>query len=170
MTSASLQLDAEALYAHLLSGMRARLPDSPHLIGIHSGGAWVAERLHKDLGLEGRCGVLDISFYRDDFDRIGLHPEVRPSDIPFDVAGQNVILVDDVLFTGRTTRAAMNEIFDYGRPRSIRLAVLVDRGGRELPIAPDYLGGELSLPLGQQAVLSQRTDGLFQLTLEGRDA
>jgi pyrimidine operon attenuation protein/uracil phosphoribosyltransferase len=163
-------LDAESVYARLCEAMRAALPADPHLIGIHSGGAWIAERLHRDLNLPGRCGFLDISFYRDDFDRIGLHPQVRPSDIPFDVAGKNIVLVDDVLYTGRTVRAAMNELFDYGRPNSIRLAVLIDRGGRELPVAPDYMGAAMSLAPQQSVVLSQRTDGLFQLSLEDSGA
>lgn len=106
------------------------------MVGIHTGGAWVAERLHQQLGLSEPLGVLDISFYRDDFTRIGMNPEVRPSQIPFDLEGRHVILVDDVLQTGRTIRAALNEIFDYGRPASVTLVVLVERSGRELPIEP----------------------------------
>ncbi len=103
------------------------------MVGIHTGGAWLAERLHRDLKLSLPLGTLDISFYRDDFDKIGLHAQVRPSDIQFEVEGSDIILVDDVLYTGRTIRAAINELFDYGRPGSIRLATLIDRGGRELP-------------------------------------
>src|SRR5690606_2873584 len=131
--------DAESLYAELrklVAEAIARLPQgSVHLIGIRSGGAWLAERMHRDLNLEGRPGALNISFYRDDFDRIGLHHQVQPTEIPFEVEGRHLILVDDVLYTGRTIRGAMNEIFDYGRPASIQLAVLIDRGGRQLPVA-----------------------------------
>ena len=116
------------------------------MVGIHTGGAWLAERLHRDLKLPLPLGTLDISFYRDDFDKIGLHAQVRPSDIQFEVEGSHIILVDDVLYTGRTIRAAINELFDYGRPGSIRLATLIDRGGRELPIAPQYVGAVLALP------------------------
>lgn len=113
------------------------------LIGIHRGGAKVADALQQQLEASGAAvsrGNLDISFYRDDFDTIGPNPEVRPSDLPFDVTDRHIWLVDDVLYTGRTIRAALNEIFDYGRPASVRLAVLVDRCGRELPIAADVAG------------------------------
>lgn len=112
----------------------------PLMIGIHSGGVWVAEALHRRLGLKEPLGALDISFYRDDFSRIGLHPQVRPSSLPFTIDGRHVVLVDDVLFSGRTVRAALNEIFDFGRPASVLLAVLVDRGGRELPIEAQVVG------------------------------
>jgi pyrimidine operon attenuation protein/uracil phosphoribosyltransferase len=108
----------------------------PLMVGIHTGGVWVAERLHRQLALAEPLGVLDISFYRDDFTRIGMNPEVRPSDIPFDLEGRHVLLVDDVIQTGRTVRAALNELFDYGRPASVSLLVLVQRNGRELPIQP----------------------------------
>ncbi len=107
------------------------------MVGIHTGGAWLAERLHRDLALRSRLGTLDITFYRDDFSTVGLHPQVNPSHLPEDVQDRNVILVDDVLQTGRTIRAALNEIFSYGRPRTVTLAVLVDRGLRELPIQAD---------------------------------
>ncbi|MEO5343321.1 MAG: bifunctional pyr operon transcriptional regulator/uracil phosphoribosyltransferase PyrR [Gammaproteobacteria bacterium SHHR-1] len=108
----------------------------PLMVGIHTGGVWVADLLHRQLGLSEPLGVLDISFYRDDFTRIGMNPEVRPSDIPFDLEGRHVLLVDDVIQTGRTARAALNELFDYGRPASVSLLVLVQRNGRELPIQP----------------------------------
>lgn len=119
--------------------------DDPAMIGIHTGGAWVAQHLNGLLGLEQATGLLDISFYRDDFTRIGVNPQVKPSRIDFDVDDRNIILVDDVLHTGRTIRAAMNEIFDFGRPASITLVTLVERSGRELPIQPDVIG--LSPPL-----------------------
>ena len=162
--------DAEALYADFLLAVREALQDLPadavRLVGIHSGGAWLAERLQQDLGLPGRAGTLDISFYRDDFDRIGLHSQVQPSDIPFPMAGAHVLLVDDVLYTGRTIRAAMNELFDYGRPASIRLAVLLDRGGRELPIAACAVGARVEPAPEGSLVLTRREDGRFDLALE----
>lgn len=113
---------------------------SPVMIGIHTGGVWLAERLHRMLDLSEPLGILDISFYRDDFSRVGVNPQVHPSSIPFAVDDQHIILVDDVLQTGRTIRAAMNEIFDYGRPASITLVTLVERSGRELPIQPNVVG------------------------------
>lgn len=167
--------DAETAYAALKSALAAR-PDIAHsaLIGIHTGGAWIAERLAADLGIRD-IGFLDISFYRDDFQQIGLHPEVKPTAIPFEIDGRAIVLIDDVLFTGRTIRAAMNALFDYGRPRRIDLAVLVDRitvGGapgdnltRELPIVPTCAGAAVTLPRDANLVLS-RTDGRFQLTVE----
>ena len=126
----------------------------PLMIGIHTGGVWVAEQLHELLGLTQPLGSLNISFYRDDYTRIGMHPQVNPSNIPMDVENQPIILVDDVLYTGRTIRAAINEIFDYGRPGSICLAVLVDRGGRELPIQADVIGKEMFLEGDEQVKLS----------------
>jgi pyrimidine operon attenuation protein / uracil phosphoribosyltransferase len=121
----------------------------PIMVGIHTGGVWIAERLHRALSLPEPLGVLDISFYRDDFSRIGLHPQVRPSDLPVEVNDRHIILVDDVLQTGRTIRAALNILFDYGRPASVMLAVLVRRGGRELPIAADATGLDLKRELDQ---------------------
>ncbi len=114
-------------------------------VGIHTGGVWLAQRICGDLGLSSVIGELNIAFYRDDFSKLGVHPTVEPSQIPFDINEKHVILVDDILHTGRTVRAAMNELFDYGRPLSITLVVLVDRNGRELPIAPDICGASISL-------------------------
>ncbi|MCK4950187.1 MAG: bifunctional pyr operon transcriptional regulator/uracil phosphoribosyltransferase PyrR [Gammaproteobacteria bacterium] len=127
--------------------------DNPVIIGIHTGGAWIAEQLHKILGCREPMGTLDISFYRDDFTRIGINPQVRPSSLPSNLDDRHVILVDDVLYTGRTIRAALNEIFDYGRPASVLLACLVDRGGRELPIQANVIGQTLRLKPGQQVKL-----------------
>ena len=127
--------------------------DNPVIIGIHTGGAWIAEQLHKMLGCNEPMGTLDISFYRDDFTRIGINPQVRPSSLPSNLDDRHVILVDDVLYTGRTIRAALNEIFDYGRPASVLLACLVDRGGRELPIQANVVGQKLELKPGQQVKL-----------------
>ncbi|HFE37164.1 MAG TPA: bifunctional pyr operon transcriptional regulator/uracil phosphoribosyltransferase PyrR [Gammaproteobacteria bacterium] len=126
----------------------------PLMIGIHTGGVWVAEQLHKMLELPQPLGSLNISFYRDDFTQIGMHPQVNPSHIPYSVENQSIILVDDVLYTGRTIRAAINEIFDYGRPAAIHLAVLVDRGGRELPIQADVVGKQMQPGPGEQIKLS----------------
>ena len=134
--------------------LKQRQVDDPLMIGIHSGGVWVAEKLHERLGIAAELGKLGISFYRDDFSRIGLHPEVKPSTLPFDVEGRNIILVDDVLYTGRTIRAALNEIFDFGRPASVMLAILVDRGFRELPIQPDVVGQRIRLNPNEQIKLS----------------
>lgn len=162
--------DAEALYAELRDAVKAAVaalpPGSTHLVGIHSGGAWLAERLHADLGLPERAGALNISFYRDDFDRIGLHHQVLPTDIPFTVEASHIILVDDVLYTGRTIRGAMNELFDYGRPASIQLAVLVDRGGRELPVAAALAAVRLDVPDSASINLTRDEDGRFVLALE----
>ncbi len=127
----------------------------PHMIGIHTGGVWVAEALHKALNLEQPLGSLNISFYRDDFTRIGIHPQVQPSSLPFSVDDQHIILVDDVLHTGRTIRAALNEIFDYGRPASVTLVVLIERSsGKELPIAADIAGAKLNLTKDQHIKLT----------------
>jgi pyrimidine operon attenuation protein/uracil phosphoribosyltransferase len=120
--------------------------ERPLMIGIHTGGVWVAERLHALLGLPDPLGQLDISFYRDDFTRVGLHPQVRPSHLPVALDDRHICLVDDVLQSGRTIRAALNVLFDYGRPASVLLAILADRDGRELPINPDVVG--LAVRLG----------------------
>lgn len=161
--------DAEELYSRLRDAVQAaiaRLPaGSVHLVGIYSGGAWLADRLHADLGLSGRPGFLNISFYRDDFDRIGLHHQTQPTDIPFDVEGKHLILVDDVLYTGRTIRGAMNEVFDYGRPASVQLAVLIDRGGRQLPVHAALCATTIPVPDNTSINLTQ-TDGHFELSLE----
>jgi len=132
----------------ILDGMASELAellkqagrDNPAMVGIHTGGVWIAERLHRKLGLGDPLGSLDISFYRDDFTRIGMNPVVRPSQLPFSIDDRHIILVDDVLHTGRTIRAAMNELFDYGRPASILLVALVERDGRELPIQANVVG------------------------------
>jgi len=149
----SLDIDVTATLDKMADQLRPLLDSRPLMIGIHSGGVWLAERLHKLLALEEPLGTLDISFYRDDFTRIGLNPQVKASDLPFDMEDRNIILVDDVLHTGRTIRAALNEIFDYGRPASIKLAVLIDRGGHELPIQADVVGESIELKPGQQIKL-----------------
>lgn len=137
--------NAESLIERLAAGLRALQVEQPLMVGVLTGGVWIAERLHQMLHIEEPLGSLSINFYRDDFTRIGLHPRVLPSDLPFDVNDRNIILIDDVLHTGRTIRAALNEIFDYGRPASVSLGVLVDRQGRELPISPDVTAETISL-------------------------
>jgi pyrimidine operon attenuation protein/uracil phosphoribosyltransferase len=163
--------DAEAQVAALAALIRADLPalsgdQPPALVGIYSGGAWIAERLCQLLDLPDEAGRIDISFYRDDFAEKGLHPQVKPTAIPFDTTDRHLILVDDVLYTGRTTRAALNELFDYGRPASVRLAVLADRGGRELPIAPQYCVWPVQLGAQQNLVLCRDDDGRLYWRVE----
>ena len=160
-------LDAEALYGTLLQQIRTGLAGVGDiaLVGIHSGGAWLAERLAADLGLTERLGFVDPSFSRDDYAEKGLRPDVKASQVPFDVNGAAIVLVDDVLYTGRTTRAAINELFDYGRPARIFLAALVDRGGRELPISADFLADSMVLGREQSLQLQRAEDGRFSLTV-----
>jgi pyrimidine operon attenuation protein/uracil phosphoribosyltransferase len=161
----SLDIDVDTTLEKMAEQLRPLLDSRPLMIGIHTGGVWLAERLHKLLGLDEPLGTLDISFYRDDFTRIGLNPQVKASNLPFDMEDRHVILVDDVLHTGRTIRAALNEIFDYGRPASIKLAVLINRGGHELPIQADVVGAEIELKPGQQIKLT----GPDKLALEIQD-
>jgi pyrimidine operon attenuation protein/uracil phosphoribosyltransferase len=161
--------DAEQLLAKLAEDIRPLITPDTALVGIHSGGVWLMERLLPMLGHDLACGSLDVSFYRDDFNSRGLHAETRPSQIPFDVNDRNILLIDDVFYTGRTIRAAMNELFDYGRPASISLAVLVNRGGRELPIAPQVCAAEIPLPHEQNLQLLRNEQGRFSLQLECAD-
>ncbi len=157
--------DAEQLLADLTEKMRPDVTKNTVLVGIFTGGVWLAERLHQTLGLTLPLGALDVSFYRDDFGQIGLHPQVKPSNIPFEVEGRHIILIDDVLYTGRTIRAAINELFDYGRPASVRLAALVDRGGRELPVAANYVGATIVLLEDKMLALEQSINGKLSLSL-----
>ncbi len=154
--------DAEAQCVTLANLIRPQLQANTLLVGIHSGGAWVARRLSELLELPGEVGLIDVSFYRDDFGEKGLHPQIKPTSIPFDVEGRSLILVDDVLYTGRTTRAAINELFDYGRPASIRLAVLADRGGRELPIYAEFCPWRPGLGDSEELVLETSDTGHLQ--------
>jgi len=131
---------AGALGEHLARHNR----DAPLMVGVHTGGVWVARKVHQLLAVEAPLGTLNINFYRDDFTRIGMHPMVTPSDL-FSVDDRHVVLIDDVLHTGRTIRAALNEIFDYGRPASVTLGVLVERSGREIPVQADAIGDSLDL-------------------------
>jgi len=146
--------DPEKLVRSMAEEMRGKIAPDAALVGIYTGGAWIAERLHRALGLDGPLGFLAVTLHRDDFGRIGLHRESRRSQIPFAVDGREVVLVDDVLHTGRTIRAALNELFDFGRPKAVRLAVLAQRNGRELPIAADFLGELIDVAADEDLVLS----------------
>ena len=167
-TTTTDAFDAEGLYRNLLEQVRAGLAGVPDaaIVGIHSGGAWLAERLAADLGLQSRLGFIDVSFYRDDYAKKGLHPDVKPTRIEFNVDGATILLVDDVLYTGRTVRAAINVLFDFGRPQRIMLAALVTRGGRELPVAADFAGAHATLEPGKSLALSRAADGTLSLTIE----
>ncbi|MFZ9545364.1 MAG: bifunctional pyr operon transcriptional regulator/uracil phosphoribosyltransferase PyrR, partial [Hylemonella sp.] len=141
----ALSLDAEALYQELRRGVQAIAIPAAHLVGITSGGAWLAERLQRDLALPGEAGVISSSMHRDDFAQRGLSAGGQTR-LPFEVNGAHIILLDDVLYTGRTIRAVVNELYDYGRPARVQLAVLVDRGGRALPIKADFAAARVTLP------------------------
>lgn len=172
MTSTNIQLPhAEELLKILAKKLQPLLQSNTALVGIHSGGVWLMQRLlvllEKDIAAHAiQHGTLDVSFYRDDYDKRGLKSENRPSQIPFDVENKHIILIDDVFYTGRTTRAAMNELFDYGRPASITLVALVNRGGRELPIAPQITAADITLDAAQNLQLIQNTVGKLSLELQ----
>jgi pyrimidine operon attenuation protein/uracil phosphoribosyltransferase len=161
-------LDAEAAYARLKDAICASESGGRglKLIGVHSGGVWIAERLQRDLELPGPFGTLSSAFHRDDYSRRGLPSAIKSTELPFDIEGADILLVDDILFTGRTVRAALNEIFDYGRPARVRLAVLIDRGGRELPVAADFCGLAHALPADRSFTLSRDPHGRFNLVIE----
>ena len=166
-------IDAEALYRELLGQIRAAYGESltqagaPVLAGIYSGGVWLVERLAKDLNVAG-FGVVNVSLHRDDYAKKGLHSQASPTSLPFEVDNRKILLIDDVLSTGRTVRAAVNELYDYGRPASVELAVLADRGGRELPMAARFTGGIVDIPANATLVLTQRDDGTLAFTTEAR--
>jgi pyrimidine operon attenuation protein/uracil phosphoribosyltransferase len=164
-----LTLDAEVLYVELLRDMRQLLASTttpPRLVGVASGGAWLAERLKQDLGLAEPVGVLSSAMHRDDFASRGLAASGQTL-LPFNVNGAHIVVLDDVLYTGRTIRAVLNELFDYGRPASVKLAVLVDRGGRELPVQPDIAVSRITLPAGQSLQLARAESGLFSFEVQG---
>ncbi|GFO72531.1 pyrimidine operon attenuation protein/uracil phosphoribosyltransferase [Bathymodiolus japonicus methanotrophic gill symbiont] len=142
------------LESSIFEVMEQRKVHNPIFIGIHTGGVWVAEKLHRWLKIEEPLALLDISFYRDDFSQIGVNPKVKQSKVPLTLEGRDIILIDDVFYTGRTIRAALNEIFDYGRPRQVILGVLIERNGREVPIRPDCIGAEINLAKGQRIKLT----------------
>jgi len=144
----------DQLAERLKTVIAERTLNNPLLIGIRTGGVWIAERLHQKLHIQEPLGLLDISFYRDDFSQIGMNPKVKPSQLPPRLEGRDIILVDDVFYTGRTIRAALNEIFDYGRPNQVVLAVLIQRDGKQIPIAPDCVGIQIELNPGQRIKLT----------------
>jgi pyrimidine operon attenuation protein/uracil phosphoribosyltransferase len=154
----TFNLDIHSLLDDLETDLKIQIAlrklKNPLMIGIHSGGVWVAEQLHQRLKIQEPMGTLDISFYRDDFSRLSMHPKVKPSKLPVHLEGRDIILIDDVFYTGRTTRAALNEIFDYGRPNQVVLAVLVERDGRQIPLRPDCAGCTFTLPEGQKLKLT----------------
>jgi len=166
--------DAELTLTALAERMRGAVAFDAKFVGIYSGGAWIAERLARMIPGEHPVGYIDVSFYRDDFARTGLKPAVKCTDLPFQVEGATIVLVDDVLYTGRSVRAAINELFDFGRPACIELAVLIDRGGRELPVEPTYTGARLAVARDLTVALSRDADGVLALAIEraagGRDA
>ena len=164
--SGSLSLDAETLYGDLLRALQPQWSNTDRLVGITSGGAWLAERLQADLGLSVPAGVISSAMHRDDFARRGL-ADGGVTRLPFEIEGAHLWIIDDVLYTGRTVRAVINELYDYGRPASVRLAVLVDRGGRELPIQADCAAARLSLPVDQKLSLQRAPDGRLSFSLRG---
>ena len=162
----SLNLDAEALYADLLTGVRGLMQPESVLVGIWSGGAWLAERLQRDLKRAREHGVISSALHRDDFGSRGLTAGADHTKLPFEVDGKPIVLVDDVLYTGRTIRAVLNELYDFGRPASVTLAVLVDRGGRELPIHAAVSAARITLPKGQRLSLAKDEAGRFSFDIE----
>lgn len=161
----SLALDAEALYAELRRGVRPLLEPATQLVGIVSGGQWLAERLQADLERGGAAGAISSAMHRDDFAKRGLAASSQTT-LPFEVDGADILLLDDVLYTGRTVRAVLNELFDYGRPARVRLAVLVDRGGRQLPVAAEFAAARVALPAAQSLRLARADDGQFSFSID----
>jgi len=161
----ALALNAEALYSELLRGVRTMCTPETRLVGITPGGAWLAERLQKDLGLSGKHGSISSAMHRDDFAQRGLSSGGQ-TQLPFEIQAADVLILDDVLYTGRTLRAVINELFDYGRPASVRLAVLVDRGGRQLPIQADFAAARVALPDTQSLALVRLANGEFSFEVQ----
>ncbi len=166
MSIGHLSLDAQALYGQMLKDLQERVSPEAHLVGITSGGAWLAGRLQADMQRKPAMGVVSSSMHRDDFAQRGM-ADSAATKLPFSVDGVTIWLVDDVLFTGRTIRAVVNELFDYGRPAAVHLAVLVDRGGRELPVQADYAAARLSLPAQQSLRLTRDAQQQFVFSVEG---
>ncbi len=162
----ALVLDAEALYRELQRAVQPLVAGGAQLVGIASGGAWLAERLHQDLGLPGKPGIISSAMHRDDFSRRGMAGAGQQTQLPFEIDNARIVLLDDVLYTGRTIRAVLNELFDYGRPARVQLAVLVDRGGRELPVAADIACARVALPATQSLALARDAQGTFSFQVE----
>jgi pyrimidine operon attenuation protein/uracil phosphoribosyltransferase len=162
----NLSLDAEALYAELLGGVRRLLEPQSVLVGIWSGGAWLADRLQADLGRGGAAGVISSTLHRDDFGSRGMAAGTEATKLPFAIEGSHILLIDDVLYTGRTIRAVLNELYDFGRPASVRLAVLVDRGGRELPIEAAFAAARVVLPASHKLRLTRDDSGRFDFSVQ----
>jgi pyrimidine operon attenuation protein/uracil phosphoribosyltransferase len=162
--------EAEKLCEQLVAELKPLIGPKSAMVGLYTGGAWLAERLHQLLGMQTPLGLMDIAFYRDDYAARGLKHDPKRTKIPFDVNGRELLLVDDVLYSGRTVRAAMNELFDYGRPASISLVVLADRGGRQLPICAQYAGAKVEVPAGMRLTLKRGDNGRLALALESERA
>jgi pyrimidine operon attenuation protein/uracil phosphoribosyltransferase len=162
----TLHLDAEALYADLVNGVHRLLQPDAVLVGIWSGGAWLAERLHRDLALGGDPGVISSALHRDDFGSRGLAAGADHTRLPFEVVGRSIVLIDDVLYTGRTIRAVINELYDFGRPARVQLAVLVDRGGRELPIEAAYSAARSTLASDRRLASARDAAGRFSFAVK----
>jgi len=162
----NLLLDAEALYGELRAGVGRLMKPNTVLVGIWSGGAWLAQRLNADLKVQQPVGTISSTLHRDDFGERGLGTVDASTSLPFEIDGAHVLLIDDVIATGRTLRAVVNELFDYGRPAAVELAVLVDRGGRELPIAPVFAAAKLTLPATQRLSLAREPDGRFTFAVK----
>lgn len=162
--------DAEKLCSQLAGELKPKITPKTAMVGLYTGGAWLAERLHPLLGLKTPLGLMDIAFYRDDYAARGLKHDPKRTKIAFDVNGAELLLVDDVLYSGRTVRAAMNELFDYGRPASIALVVLADRGGRQLPICAQHVGAKVEVPAGMRLRLKREDSGKLELVLEAERA
>lgn len=165
----SLILDAEALYRELQRGVQRLMGPATRLAGITSGGAWLVERLHRELNLPGKPSVLSSALHRDDFAQRGMSASAQ-TQLDFDVNGADILVLDDVLYTGRTVRAVLNELYDYGRPACVRLAVLVDRGGRELPIEASFAAARVALPAGQILALARDDAGAFHFRIQQQEA
>jgi len=159
--------DAEALCAKLVAELKPLVRPTTAMIGLYTGGAWLAEKLYPQLGIAAPLGLMDIAFYRDDYHKQGLHHDPKRTRIGFEVEGRDLLLVDDILYTGRTVRAAMNELFDYGRPASITLVVLADRGGRQLPICAQVCGTRVEVPDGRRLRMKREDNGRLSLEIEG---
>jgi pyrimidine operon attenuation protein/uracil phosphoribosyltransferase len=162
----NLLLDAEALYGELKTGVSRLMKPNTVLVGIWSGGAWLAERLNADLKTDKPVGTITSTLHRDDFGERGLGSVEAITSLPFEIDGAHILLIDDVVYTGRTIRAVVNELFDYGRPASVELAVLVDRGGREMPVAPVFAAAKLVLPSAQRLSLARSADGRFTFAVK----